>query len=268
MTAPDEPPPGPGLPARRTDPAVPPENAERDRVFGSPLAQAQAADRPLPFVQALRWLREDASRSFQQIANTAHGKLPKSTAHYMAKIAEHPELTRLPARAELVELFVRGCGRPEAEVRAWVAEWQRIKQDMKLAKETTVRLRPVAASPPEPPAPISRDAPEAPDPVPARRPTGRHRQQPEGTWLRRLRDWLSFPALMPAVMAVLAVVMMIAGDGTIAGMRGVDDRSALLLSIIPAALVYSVLSRQIGNAHRIARAKAAAVLADHRPSRT
>jgi hypothetical protein len=249
-----------------------PEGAEDNRHHGSPLAKAEAADGPLPFVQALRWLREDANRSFKQIADTAQGNLPKSTAHYMTTIAAEPELTRLPARPELVELFVRGCDRPETEVRAWVAQWHRIKEEMKLAKAKTVRLRPVPASEPPPPGPSAPADAELPrQAVRAEHSTGRHRL-PDDSWWRRARRWIGFLSRMFMIAAALTGALLVVDKDGLFGMDGEVVQSVLLASgmgtvIGTVTAVYLMSSHRIGQARRIALQKTTAVLGGHHPAR-
>lgn len=113
-------------------------------VFANPLAMARAAKNSYMFVCALRWLREKANLSLQEVSHNAGqlgvAFLPKSTAHYITQLTADPARTRLPARAEQVRAFVLGCGRREAEAAMWVAEWTRLKNDEKRARQKTVPL--------------------------------------------------------------------------------------------------------------------------------
>src|SRR5262249_25631759 len=127
----------------------PPVNSETNSRFRCPLEMARAADRPLTYVQALRWLREEAGLSLKGVSDKVGARrLPKSTVHYMTTIAMEPNKTSLRARQGLVEMLVRACGRPTSEVQAWGAEWRRLKLELKLSNEKTQRISPVTPSSP------------------------------------------------------------------------------------------------------------------------
>jgi hypothetical protein len=128
-----------GVGRHRRDPSAP--SHEPHDGYDSPLAIARAAQRPSTFNFALNQLRLRQGRSYGQISLAAGPReLPKSTAHSLCA----PGKNTLPARAELVRLFVIGCGQSAEQAQDWVLEWDRLAASVRAhrfaARQSTARV--------------------------------------------------------------------------------------------------------------------------------